>query len=379
MPAPRLLQRRGHRRSHRRPLRLALASTALLAVACASRPSTAPPPDLTLVGTPRVDLQSSGTSSLLQAVSVVDSSVVWISGHAGTFVRTVDGGRTWTPGRVPAADTLQFRDVHAMDARTAWLLAAGPADMSRIYRTDDAGATWTLQWTNPEPDGFYDCLDFWDAARGVVYGDAVDGGLRVLHTDDGGRTWRRVPADRLPPALEGEGGFAASGTCVATRPGGLGWIAAGNAPRARAFLTRDYGHSWTAVDVPIVAGEASGLTSISMVDSRHGTAFGGALGVAGRRTDNVARTEDGGRTWTAMPHVSFDGALYGGIHVPRAGRAALLAVGPGGLAASLDGGDTWSTIDSRAWWGIGSAGPGATWIAGPQGRIARVAWPSTAD
>ena len=363
-----------HRPAHRphrgtvRTVRLALLGACALAAGCGAPAPDSPPP----LGTARVEDQASGTSALLQAVSVVDSNVVWISGHEGTWARTTDGGRTWRAARVPAADTLQFRDVHALDARTAWLLAAGPADMSRIYRTDDAGAHWALQWTNPEPDGFYDCLDFWDARRGIVYGDAVGGRLRVLRTDDGGATWRRVPDDALPPALSGEGGFAASGTCVQTGPAGRAWIAAGNAPRARVFITTDYGASWTAADAPVVAGDASGLTSISMVDERTGTAFGGALTITDRRTDNVVRTTDGGRTWAPMPHLPFDGASYGGIHLPGTAGNGLLAVGPGGLAASTDGALSWTLVDSRAWWGIGSAGPTASWVAGPRGRSARV-------
>lgn len=363
------------------PLSLLLAAHALTLVACGGArpagdemPADATPRAVETPPTmpPSLEDQQSGTTVLLQAVSVVDSNVVWVSGHEGTWARTLDGGRSWTAARVPGADTLQFRDVHASSARTAWLLAAGPADMSRIYRTDDGGTTWSLQWTNREADGFYDCLDFWDDRRGIAYGDAIDGQLRVLRTEDGGANWRLVPAASLPAAQVGEGGFAASGTCVATRRGGLAWIAAGNAARARAFLTSDYGLTWSAVDVPVVGGDAAGLTSISMVDASAGTAFGGALSVGDRRTENVARTTDGGRTWAPMPHIAFNGAIYGGLHVPGTAGHALLAVGPGGLAASLDGANSWSMVDTRAWWGIGSAGRGASWVTGPQGRIARL-------
>ena len=54
---------------------------------------------------PRVELQESGVGVLLQAVSPVDERVVWISGHGGTWLRTLDGGTTWTGGTVPGADT----------------------------------------------------------------------------------------------------------------------------------------------------------------------------------------------------------------------------------------------------------------------------------
>ncbi|MSR36298.1 MAG: hypothetical protein EXR95_06595 [Gemmatimonadetes bacterium] len=181
-----------------------------------------------------------------------------------------------------------------------------------------------------------------------------------------------MPSAGLPAALAGEGGFAASGTCVTTAPGGLAWIAAGNAPRARVFRTDDYGASWSTADAPVVSGEGAGLASISMADASLGTAFGGNLGVRDQHTDNVVRTTDGGRSWTRLPQLFLAGAAYGGVHVPGTHGRALVSIGPGGADASLNGGGSWDSLDARAWWGIGSAGPDATWITGPEGRIARV-------
>ncbi|HUG40814.1 MAG TPA: hypothetical protein VMM12_10025 [Longimicrobiales bacterium] len=351
------------------PRRILILGVALLQAGCGGGPAP-----WSAAGPLRLQEQVSGTTRLLQAVSVVDANVVWVSGHGGTYARTTDGGATWRAAVVPGADSLQFRDVHALDARTAWLLAAGTGDLSRIYRTDDGGATWTLQWTNPEPEGFYDCLDFRDARRGVAYGDAVGGALRILVTEDGGRSWHLVPDDALPPALPGEGGFAASGLCVETGPAGRAWIAAGNATASRVFLTGDDGRSWRAVRVPVEAGEGAGLTAISMADARRGFVFGGILHAPDAHTRNVARTDDGGETWTLLPALSFPGAAYGGLVVPGTGGRGLVAVGPGGAAASVDGGESWITLDDRAWWSIGSGGVGATWITGPDGRIARLAW-----
>ena len=108
---------------------------------------------------------------MLQAVSVVDENIVWVSGHRATYARTVDGGTTWEAGVVPGPDSLQFRDVHAVDAKTAYLLSAGPGDMSRIYKTTDAGQNWTLQFSNTNPRAFFDCMDFWDAESGMAFSD----------------------------------------------------------------------------------------------------------------------------------------------------------------------------------------------------------------
>ena len=323
---------------------------------------------------PQVELQHSGVEVLLQAVSPVDEEVVWVSGHGGTWLRTLDGGRTWSGGVVPDADTLQFRDVHAISADVAWLLAAGPAEMSRIYRTDDGGMNWRIQWVNDEPDGFYDCLSFFDATRGLAYGDAVNGELRILRTTDGGEHWSLVGTERLPAAQAGEGGFAASGTCLATGAQNVAWIGTGNSDPARVLRSNDRGWTWVAAPTPLIAGEAAGITSVSFRDERFGLVVGGDLTRPDEHTANVALTADGGVSWTAGGILRMAGAAYGGAWVPGANPPVAVAVGPGGADWSGDGGFTWSGFDDRDWWGLAFVSPEAGWIVGPGGRIGKVSF-----
>ena len=328
---------------------------------------------------PELESQASGTTALLQAVSPVDEDVVWVSGHRGTWGRTLDGGVTWTTDVVPGADTLQFRDIHAHSADVAWLLSAGSGELSRIYRTDDGGASWTLQWTNEEPDGFYDCLDFWSADRGAVYGDAVTGELRILRTVDGGRHWTRLAGENLPKALPGEGGFAASGTCLVTHRGGRAWVATGNAETARVLRTDDWGATWNAVDAAIPGGEGAGLFSVSFRDSLQGVIFGGSLapssdeaGAVPVTPPRVAISRDGGITWDATGQPGFGGAIFGGAWVPDSEPPLMVAVAPTGVAWSSDGGETWTPLDSAAYWGLGFTSPATGWLVGPGGRIMKV-------
>jgi photosystem II stability/assembly factor-like uncharacterized protein len=314
--------------------------------------------------------QTSGTTALLQAVSPVNDRVVWASGHAGTWVRTTDGGASWQVGRVPGADTLQFRDVHAVDSSTAYLMSAGPGELSRIFKTTDGGRSWRLQFTNPEPKAFYDCFAFWDARRGLAYSDGVDGRVVLLATEDGGAHWTPVPAAALPPALPDEGGFAASGTCLVVRPGGRGWIGTGNGPRARVLRTADYGRTWSVAETPVVAGSASGIATVAFRDDRHGVALGGQIGQPDGRSDNVAVTADGGRTWSLAGRPRLAGAVYGAAYVP--GTGLLVAVSPEGIDHSADDGRTWTSLDTLAHWSIGFASPAAGWAVGPRGRITRL-------
>ena len=319
---------------------------------------------------PRLLSQSSGTTALLQAVSVVSERVVWVSGHQGTWARTLDGGATWEMGRVAGADTLQFRDVHAASADTAWLMSAGTGALSRIYRTVDGGVTWEQQHVAQEPQAFYDCMGMTEGRLGGVFGDATDGQLYLLGTSDGVR-WNRIPPARLPAALPGEGSFAASGHCFVTMTARHAWAGMGNTSASRVLMTRDRGATWEVVTTPIVSGEGNGITTVAFRDTLNGVVMGGTIGDPNAFADNVARTSDGGRTWVLGARPPFPGAIYGGVYVPGAGST-LVAVGPKGMILSSDDARTWSRLDTLAYWSVGFASVRAGWAVGPVGRIVRV-------
>src|SRR5258708_9700246 len=111
----------------------ALLPTGLLFTGCVRHASSASP-EYRIVAVATLVQQESHTRSLLQAVSAVNDSAVWVSGHRATWARTTDGGSTGTPGTMSGpASTLQSRDVHAADPNTANLPAAGPSPASRLH------------------------------------------------------------------------------------------------------------------------------------------------------------------------------------------------------------------------------------------------------
>jgi len=315
--------------------------------------------------------QTSGTTALLIAVSPVNERVVWVSGAFGTYVRTTDGGTKWVAGRVPGADSLQFRDVHAVDANTAYLLSIGNGNQSRIYKTTDAGSHWTRQFTNPDSAGFYDCMDFWDARHGIVIGDAIDKNIAILTTTDGGAHWTRVPSASLPPAMPTEGSFAASGTCLVTKPGGHAWIVSSNPDHGRVLHTANFGKTWSVDTLPITTRGGVGPQSIGLRDARNGIALGG--GNAAQAGDKfTATTNDGGHTWTPRTSPPLATGVWGGVYVPGAAKPTVVAVGPAGAVVSRDEGATWTPIDALNYWSVGFASPRAGWAVGTQGRITKL-------
>src|SRR5215212_1698938 len=214
--------------------------------------------------------QVSGTGVRLRGVSAVNGRVVWASGAGGTYARTTDGGLTWQAGQVPGAAELDFRDVDAFDAETAYLLAIGEGERSRIYKTTDGGRNWTLKFQNRRAAAFYDCMAFWDKSRGLAVSDPVDGRFLVVRTEDGGQTWKEIDPVGMPAALAGEGGFAASGTCVAAGGKSDAWFGTGGPSGPRVFRSIDGGQTWVASPAPLASGKEAGVFSLSFWNGLRG-------------------------------------------------------------------------------------------------------------
>ena len=293
------------------------------------------------------------TTENLRGVSTVSQKVAWASGTHGTYLRTTDGGLTWTSANVPDALELDFRGVVAFSADEAFLMSAGPGDQSRIYHTSDAGEHWQLQFKNDNPKGFLDSIAFWDSKHGVAIGDPIPDESGKLHfelllTDDG-QTWRSIPSAQLPEAVAGEGAFAASNSCLAIlragsaitnesgKSGASGpregaqsigasgpdhniWFATGGKV-ARVFHSSDRGQTWQVVDTPILRGpDSAGIFSIAFRDSLHGVIAGGDYKRPKDDGPNLAFTNDGGHTWTLSslhPEAYFSATAYD-LHVNQA-------------------------------------------------------------
>ena len=242
------------------------------------------------------------------------------AGPAGRSSARPTAARPGGPGTVPGASALDFRDVHAVDAETAYLLSIGAGEQSRIFKTTDGGATWATLYVNKDPKGFLDAIAFWDADHGLALGDPVDGRFVILTTDDGGKTWEPTPPEGMPPALPGEGAFAASGTCLVVQGDGHAWFATGGAKVSRVFRSTDRGRTWTAHETPVMAGTpSSGIFSLAFHDADHGVAVGGDYKEPGETGNVVALTEDGGRTWR-LPKGQGPGGYRSAVAV-RAGHA----------------------------------------------------------
>lgn len=306
------------------------------------------------------------TDALLQAMGKAADGSIWVSGHQGNYGRSDDKGASWQFAQVEGAETLEFRDVEAFSKNRALLLSAGEGEKSSLWLTEDGGANWKKVFQMEHPQGFLDCMSFWDDKRGVVYGDSFEGSLYILLTEDGGATWSRVPTENLPAPLLEEGGFAASGTCVCTGTKGRAFIGTSSDP-ARVLVTEDFGKSWNAVNSPMGQGEFSGITSVAIEKNRLWV-FGGNLSDRGTVQSTAWFTTDQARTWQEAGSSFLNGAVYGGA---VRGQVVFQA-GPGGLALSLNGGESFQKLSELSFWAVGIIEEGAAIALGPNGRIALI-------
>jgi photosystem II stability/assembly factor-like uncharacterized protein len=318
--------------------------------------------------------QQSGTSARFRGVSAVSPMIAWASGSGGSYARTTDGGANWKSGVVPDASQLDFRDVQAVGADTAYLLSIGPGAQSRIYKTTDAGQGWTLQFTNQNPKAFFDAFAFWDARTGIAVSDPVDGHFILIKTTDGGKSWNQLPTESSPQSLEGDGAFAASGTCIAVQGTTNVWFGSGGAAVARVFRSTDGGQSWKASSTPITAGNASsGIFSIAFKDDKNGIIVGGDYKKESEGGNNVALTTDGGATWSIADGPGPSGFRSAVAYVSETRGPMLVAVGPSGSDYSVDNGKSWTALGSEGFHAASFAGPDGGWAVGEAGRVAKFA------
>jgi photosystem II stability/assembly factor-like uncharacterized protein len=307
------------------------------------------------------------TTASFRGLSVVNKNVVWASGTGGTVIRTLDGGKKWDVFVVPGAEKLDFRDIEAFDAKSAFILSIGNGASSRIYKTTDGGKTWDLQFKNDDQKAFFDAIACWDREKCLAMSDPVEGHYLLLSTSNGGTSWTKVNNNgKGPAAADGEAAFAASGTClIAVGRQDAYLISGGNG--AHVFHSADRGRSWKAAETPIVKGTpGSGIFSIAMLGTGRGIIVGGNYEKPAVTANNGAMTTDGGLTWREMSGLT--GYRSG---VAYADGRTIIAVGTNGTDVSNDSGKTWKKIGSEDLNAVAAKGKNSVWAVGSRGGVYR--------
>lgn len=319
-------------------------------------------------------VQTSGIDSDLRGVSAayapdvkgVPVPVVWASGSNGVILKSLDQGKTWQRLHVKDGDTLDFRGVVAFNASTAYLMASGEGEKSRIYKTIDGGETWNLQYSDNRKEFFLDTIACISEKECLALGDPINGKFLLLKTTDG-EHWNPLPTDNMPPALGAEGAFAASNSCL-TLSGDREIFFATGGPAARIFHSTDGGLTWIAARTPVLQGNpSSGAFSVGFDGDKHLITLGGDYKEAENHDRVSAYSTDSGLTWqlAARQPGGFRSAV---AHI---GDGRWVAVGPSGEDFTSDNGSNWKHTDSLNLNAVVILDVSNGWAVGAKGTIAR--------
>lgn len=151
------------------------------------------------------------------SASFVSAAAGWVCGSEGEVFGTEDGGKTWRARTVVKGAAID--DISFVNARAGWLVNAYAEGQKsgRVYRTADGGRTWTLlpalgEGVYLESIFFRDEAEGWGVGRVYLPGSVgvppldIAGGLVrgvVLHTKDGGQSWREAQAGGREPFFSG--------------------------------------------------------------------------------------------------------------------------------------------------------------------------------
>jgi photosystem II stability/assembly factor-like uncharacterized protein len=350
-----------------------------------------------------------GKPDILNRIKFVDAQNGWAVGIRDITMdeldpqqrlavyHTHDGGATWELQYGPDLEIV-LTGVDFVDAQNGWavgfIMNTG-VDGGTIFHTTDGGVTWQEQ--TPQ-DNLWD-VQFVDPNRGyaVGMGYGLAWGPPVYRTQNGGATWEEVIQDHHEgDALFGIAVMADRAVAVgdhdfvviSTIPwGSYGWPWGGNlfsqyfinthytwqsvfalnasqlwvvgASTSAPELTQeaimhssDGGSSWQ-IQYQTHATSSSSLKSVSFADAQHGW----AVGVPGDSNSPgaILYTANGGQTWTEQGHELAAGWFWGFLAVRfldsqrgwalSAGRSDISGQ-PVSLAHTVNGGATWSWVDT---------------------------------
>lgn len=234
----------------------------------------------------------------------------------------------------------EFRSIAQTSSAIFVLNVSNPALLYKISK--DNLETKLIYHENHEKI-FFDSMQFWNDIEGIAIGDPITNCFTIITTNDAGNSWNKIPCNKLPKAIDGEGAFAASNTNIVIKENKT-WIVTGG-KKARVFYSPNKGKTWEVYDTPIVQGKTmTGIFTADFYNSKKGFIAGGNYELPNQNFSNKASTSNGGKTWKLQYENQGFGYASCVQYVPDSNGTELVSVGKSGLYYSSDSGNSWRQL-----------------------------------
>lgn len=284
----------------------------------------------------KIEILQKDLSNSFRGLSVVNDSILWVSGNNGIIGISNNAGKTFEWKKIIGYEKTDFRDIEAFDAQSAIVMAVG--EPAILLKTIDAGQNWTKVYENNTKGMFLDAMDFLDNQNGVVIGDPIDGRVFLAKTKDGGTTWKEIKKRKLPKLLDGENFFAASGGNIKMLSKHKNVFVSGG---IQSHLYRNKKFN----PIPFINGRVTcGANAIAMKDHKNWMIVGGDYTNKDAFEPNVFFTDDAGTSFE-KPIVLPRGYRSG---VEYLNENSWIICGLSGVDISDDNGKTWINISSES-------------------------------
>jgi len=301
----------------------------------------------------------------IRAITYLDANTLAFAGSGGVY-GTVDVNSQQVRSSIQTFDSItpSFRAVGKTTNDFFMLSVESPA---LLFKTGSQGKM-ELVYKQEGEGVFYDSLIFWDDRNGIAVGDTVDGCLSIIVTSDGGHSWTKLPCDRLPDGIAGEGAFAASNSNIVVK-GKQVWI---GTTEGRVYHSVDQGATWAIQQTPIIhEAPTQGIYSMDFYDENLGFAIGGDYTSPESSEKNKIITHDGGKTWQLIADGMAPGYKSCVQFVPNSEGKGLVAIGFTGISYSANGGENWKDLSGESFFTLRFLNDSIAYAAG-RNRIARL-------
>lgn len=292
-------------------------------------------------------MEISATGKVLMAGS--NSSVVLIDKSG--FIQNI----------APKTDSvMEYRSAEIINDST--FLIANAGSPAYVFKTSDAGKTWSLVYQNNHPSVFIDAMVGITNKHLMLYGDQIDGAFLSLESFDAGDTWQEITS--FPkPKNKTDAGFAASDAGMIVQKDTI-FAAISGEENNYVLMSPNAGKTWDFIKTKMQNGVGAGTFAMAYINGKL-VLIGGAYAEYDNSKGNISIIDVVGRQ-----NIEVGKAPIGYRSGIACHNNVCICTGTTGTDISFDAGVNWKQVSDVRYFTVKFKGD-RFYLSGPKGRYAQ--------